>query len=130
MNKSIGGVNIKKIVIVSKVIVGMRPNPFGLDQGVNIFKKSLSENLKENLEQELKEKSMDYKVVIDSTYDNLESLIQDEASLLLISPYIKGYVDTNNIDEDKYYILSEKEFNTGYINDIIDYLEKLDSIGI
>ncbi|MEW8974011.1 MAG: hypothetical protein AB2375_07435 [Tissierellaceae bacterium] len=121
---------MKKIVIVSKVIVGIRPNPFGLDQGANIFKKSLSENLKENLEQELKEKSMDYKVFIDYTYDSLKSLIQDGASLLLISPYIKGYVDINNIDEDKYYILSEKEFNTGYVNDIISYLERLDSICI
>lgn len=114
---------MKNIIIIAKVIVGARPNPFGMDGGLNIFKKSLSETLKEKLNQKLKEKNMDYKVHVDSTYDDLKNLIHDEDTLLLISPYIKDKTDMECISKDNYYILSETEFNDGYVEDIITYLE-------
>ncbi|CUU49427.1 hypothetical protein [Clostridium beijerinckii] len=114
---------MKDIIIIAKVIVGVRPNPFGMDGGLNIFKKSLSEILKEKLNQKLKEKNMDYKVNVDSTYDDLKNLIQDEDTLLLISPYIKDKVDIEDISKNNYYILSENEFNDGYVEDIITHLE-------
>lgn len=114
---------MKNIIIIAKVIVGGRPNPFGMDRGLNIFKKSLSETLKEKLNQKLKEKNMDYKVHVDSTYDDLKNLIQDEDTLLLISPYIKDKVDIDGINKNNYYILRETEFNDGYVEDIITYLE-------
>ncbi|WP_026885560.1 hypothetical protein [Clostridium beijerinckii] len=114
---------MKNIIIIAKVIVGARPNPFGMDRGLNIFKKSLSETLKEKLNQKLKEKNMDYAVHVDSTYDSLKNLIQDEDTLLLISPYIKDKVDIGGISKNNYYILTEKEFNDGYVEDIITYLE-------
>lgn len=47
--------------------------------------------------------------------------------MLLISPYIKDKVDINNISKNNYYILSEKEFNDGYVENIIRYLEELDN---
>lgn len=108
-------IELKNIIIIAKVIVGARPNPFGMDGGLNIFKKSLSETLKE--------KNMDYEVHVDSTYDDLKNLIQDEDTLLLISPYIKDKVDIDGISKNNYYILSENEFNNGYVEDIITYLE-------
>lgn len=114
---------MKDIIIIAKVIVGARPNPFGMDGGLNIFKKSLSETLKEKLNQKLKEKNMDYEVHVDSTYDDLKNLIQDEDTLLLISPYIKDKVDIDGISKNNYYILSENEFNDGYVEDIITRLE-------
>ncbi|SQB01202.1 Uncharacterised protein [Clostridium beijerinckii] len=66
---------------------------------------------------------MDYKVHVDSTYDDLKNLIQDEDTLLLISPYIKDKVDIDGINKNNYYILRETEFNDGYVEDIITYLE-------
>ncbi len=108
-------IKLKNIIIIAKVIVGARPNPFGMDRGLNIFKKSLSETLKE--------KNMDYEVYVDSTYDGPKKLIQDEDTLLLISPYIKDKVDIDGISKNNYYILSENEFNDGYVEDIITYLE-------
>lgn len=121
---------LKNIVIVSKVIFGARPKPFGMDGGLNIFKKSLSETFKENLNKKLKEKNMNYEASVDFTYDSLKNLIKDGASLLLLSPYIKEIVNTSNINKNDYYILSEKEFINGYVENIISYLEELDSKGL
>lgn len=118
---------MKNIVIVSKVNFGARPNPFGMDGGLNIFKKSISETFKDNLNKKLKEKNMNYEASVDSTYDSLKNLIKDGASLLLLSPYIKEIVSTNNINKNDYYILSEKEFINGYVENIISYLEELDN---
>lgn len=112
------------VVIISKVIAGIRPNPFGMDKGFNIFKKSLSEKFKANLDQALKENSMDYSVSIDKTYANIDSFIQNDAKLVLISPYVKEYVNVNNMSANNYYILSEKEFNDGYTKDIITFLKQ------
>ncbi|MCR2043454.1 hypothetical protein [Anaerosalibacter massiliensis] len=47
--------------------------------------------------------------------------------MLLISPYIKDKVDINNISKNNYYILSDKEFNDEYVENIIRYLEELDN---
>lgn len=117
---------MKNIIIVSKAVTGIRPNPFGPEGRLNIFKKSQSETLKENLNQKFKEKNMSYKAAIDFTFDSLEDLIRDGASLILISPYIKERIDMSNISKNQYYILSEKEFNEGYTENIISYLEDLD----
>lgn len=82
--------NLKNIVIASKAVVGMRPRPIrGMDKGLNIFKKSLSQNLQNKLKIALKENNMDYEVSIDQTYDSIEDIIKNNARLVLISPYIK-----------------------------------------
>lgn len=116
---------MKNIVIISKVIVGVRPRAIGMERGLNIFKKSLSKKLKENLDKKLKEKNMDYRVEIDRTYESLEDLIKNGADLILISPFIKENIDVKNINKNNYYIMSEKEFLDGYIEAIVDYIEKL-----
>lgn len=113
------------IIIISKVIIGMRPNPFGVDKGLNIFKRSLSKKLKDNLEKDLNENGGDYKISIDNSYESAAQLIQNNADLLLISPYVKDYVELDNLNENSCYILSEKEFNKGYTKDIIIYLYKV-----
>lgn len=115
------------IIIISKVITGMRPNPFGMDKGLNIFKKSLSKNLKDNLDKNLKENGMDYRVSIDHTYDSIANLIQNNVKLVLISPYVKDHINLNNINKNNYYILREKEFNDRYVKDIIIYLKKVNN---
>ncbi|MGD6842548.1 hypothetical protein ACQCVH_08485 [Bacillus infantis] len=116
---------MRNIVIVSKVVVGARPNPFGIDRGLNIFKKSYSKTLESHLNQIFLEKGLDYKASVDSTYDSLTELIQNGARLLLISPYIKEYVDVHILNNDRYYILSEEEFNNGYTENIIAFLKEM-----
>lgn len=74
------------VIIISKVITGIRPNPFSMDKGCNFFKKSFSKKLKDNLDRALKENSMDYSVSIDKTYASIDSFIQNDAKLVLISP--------------------------------------------
>lgn len=116
---------MKNIAILAKVIVGMRPNPFGMDGGLNIFKKSLSETLKNKIKERLIQENMDYDVSVDTTYDSCETILHNGASLILISPYIKNNVEINNLNPKSYYMLSENEFNNAYVEDIITYIKNL-----
>ncbi|MFS0781477.1 hypothetical protein [Bacillus sp. 1P06AnD] len=116
---------MKNIVILAKVIVGVRPNPFGMDGGLNIFKKSLSDKLKNKIKERLVQENMDYEVSVDTTYDSCESIINNVANLILISPYIKNNVEVNNLNPKSYYLLNENEFNEAYVEDIITYIKNL-----
>ncbi len=69
---------------------------------------------------------MDYNVKLDQSFGDMEELIKEKTNLILISPYIKNYVDISNIDENKYYILSEKEFLEGNIENIIKNLSSIE----
>lgn len=115
---------MRKIVIVSKVISGVRPNPFGLDGSGNPFKKSFSEKLKEELNNSFKEKNMDYTVEIDTEFDPLEKIIKNGAYKILISPFIKDAVNLDEIKKDDYYILNEDEFSNCVIDNILKELAK------
>lgn len=117
---------MKNIVIVSKVVIGSRPIAVGPDKGLNIFKKSISTNLKNTLNEIFKAKNMNCIASVDHTYDTLDKLINDGADLLVLSPYIKTHIDTSNLSKDDYYMLSEEDFNNANVEKIIDYLEKLD----
>lgn len=114
---------MKNIIIITKTIVGIRPNPFGFDGRKNLLGKPFSRILQENLTKELSKRNMGYKVTIDTSYESLDDLLNKGVDLLLISPYIKAQVDLSRIDKSKYYILSEEEFNTGNINKIIEFLK-------
>lgn len=120
-----GGEIMKNIVILTKDIVGMRANPFEMDGGLNIFKKSLSETLKNKIKERLIQENMDYDVSVDTTYDSCETILHNGASLILISPYIKNNVEINNLNPKSYYMLSENEFNNAYVEDIITYIKNL-----
>lgn len=113
---------MKKIVIVAKVSLDSRAKPVGLDGGVNFFKKSLSRSLSDNLNERLIEENMDYQADVDQTYDSLEDLIRNGADLVLISPYIRDNISTENLDEANYYMLNEQEFLDGEVDNIISRL--------
>jgi len=116
---------MKNIVVLAKVIVGIRPNPFGMDGGLNIFKKSSSETLKNKIKERLIQENMDYDVLVDTTYDTCETIINNGASLILISPYIKDKVEVKNLNPKSYYMLNENEFNNAYVEDVITYIKNL-----
>ncbi|GAB6169564.1 hypothetical protein JCM1393_20240 [Clostridium carnis] len=120
---------MRSIIIISKVNIGISPGArVGINRkGLNIFKKTLSTSLKDNLKEKLIEENMDYNVEVDNSYDNCENIIKKGVNLLLISPYIKDKIDIKNINKKYYYILSEKEFNEGYVEDIIEYLKQYTS---
>lgn len=118
---------MRNIVIIAKVLVGMRYNPFGLDGGQILFKKSLSEKLKSALKERFIQGKMDYDVTVDTTYESCETIIRNGASLLLISPYVKNMVDVTNMDSKRYYFLNEDEFNNSDVEGIIRYLKSLQS---
>ncbi|ELC8442626.1 hypothetical protein QYB59_001653 [Clostridium perfringens] len=119
---------MSNIVIISKIIVSAIPNPFSMDVELNFFKKSLSQILKDKLNKRLTQENMNYVMFVDCTYDDCEKIIKevsmiDATSLLLISPYIKDKIRVSDSEKKNYYILSEKEFNYAYIEDIINYIK-------
>ncbi|WP_342506362.1 hypothetical protein [Sporosarcina sp. FSL K6-2383] len=116
---------MKHIVILAKVIVGIRPNPFGWDGGWTIFKKPLSEKLEVSIRKRLRQEGMDYDVSVDTTYDTCETIINNGASLILISPYIKHIVEVNNLNPRSYYLLNENEYNDAYVEEIIANIKNL-----
>lgn len=111
------------IVIVSKTIVGVRPVPIGIDRGGNIFKGTLSGALKNNLKERLSEEKIDCNIEVDRTYDNCETMVKRGVNLILVSPYVKDKVDMDRVHKNHLYVLSEKEFNKGYVENIVEYIK-------
>lgn len=114
---------MKKVVILSKAIVGKRPIAYGLDRGFNPFRKPLSKVLQDNLNTKFKELNMDYQAVVDKSYGNMEDLIKEGADTILISPYIREYVNVKGIKSKYYYMLNEEEFVQGKLKNIINLLD-------
>ncbi len=109
---------MKKIIIISKAIVGARPAPFGYN-GI-FLKKSLREKLQDKLNKYFKDNNIDYMAETDESYKDIKELIAEGYDKVLISPYIKDKIDLKNIDNNKYYVLTYEEFNDCIIDNIIN----------
>lgn len=114
--------NMKNVVIVPKVAI---PRAFGLD-GRFLFKKSWSRQFKEKLNKRFLESGMNYQASVDITYEDLETLLSQGANVLLISPYIKNKVNTDNLNSGDYYVLSRDEFNNTQVEDVLKFLIDID----
>lgn len=113
-----------KIIIVSKVINGVKPIPIGFEGDFTFLKGKLSGMLEKELTQNLLNEGIICDIEVDYTYDSCEELINEGADILLISPFVKSRVDVNNIEKQKIYFLSEEEFMNTNVNDIVKYIKK------
>ena len=115
---------MKKIIIINKVIIGIRPYPFGYD-GLNIsfLKKSLSSKLQDKLNEYFKNNNINNIEEIDKSYKPIEEIIDKNVYKVLISPYIKDKICLQNLNKNIYYILTEEEFNNCFIDNILKNLE-------
>jgi len=53
-------------------------------------------------------------------FESPNELLANDGLVVLISPYIKSRVDVSNFAPEKYYLLSEEEFNEGIVNRIME----------
>lgn len=109
---------MKSIVIVAKVAFGFRGWPIGLDG--NIMKKN-SIRLRNDLRKRLREKGVECDVAVDNHTD-IRTLKSSGADLILISPFIKSYIDVSEINEEDYCFISEEAFLSGDSEEIVDML--------
>ena len=108
------------IMIVTKIPMGMRGVPIGIDG--NLFKKN-STTLKKNLQNKLKEKKLDCTVEVNNYKGDLLEMKQDGANLILLSPYIKTLVDVSGLEEKDYYFMSESDYLHCSIDNILYAIE-------
>lgn len=112
-----------KIIIISKVVSGIRPVAIGFDGNFTVLRGRLSDILKKNLIQNLLDEKITSDVQVDKSYNSCNELINEGANLLLISPYVKSAVNTKDIDKSFLYFLTEEEFVNGDVSNIVKYIK-------
>lgn len=114
---------MEKILIVSKIIIGIEPTLYGFNNEGRWFKKSFSERLANQLNTMCKENNLAYEVYPATEYYRNVQDFNEEYDLLLLSPYIVDRIALKSLDKNTYYILSIDEFEKGETSKIIEFLK-------
>ena len=116
---------MKKILIISKIIIGIQPTLYGFDDEDRLLKKPMSKRLCDQLNQAFKKNGLAYEAYPDTAYYRDVEDLTEEYELLLLSPYIVDRLDFKQLADDSYYILSIEEFEEGKTEDILLFLDNL-----
>lgn len=113
---------MKKIVIVSKWVVGMTPVGLGFDKGLNPFKKGQSTLLANKLNEQFKNNNIQCEATVDNDAISIEAIVENGANLILISPYVKSAIlpTLTEKEKEKCYFLTEDEFLNTQVDSIIN----------
>ncbi|GLC89898.1 hypothetical protein [Lysinibacillus piscis] len=116
---------MKTIYIYPKLAMGFRGFATGLDREGFSFKKK-STRLKKNIENSLKENNLSsFNVEVTHGYESPEELLGNDGIVVLISPYLKSLLGHIDFSESGYYLLSEAEYNSENIDNILNYIKTL-----
>ena len=116
---------MKKIVIISQVYSNGKLKPLGdgVGSGVCYFwGKSFSRRMRDKLNKEFKESNLDYIATIDESYEIPKKILENGADMILISPFVKEFIDLSGIEKIKYYEIGKVEYDRSKIEIIIEYL--------
>lgn len=116
---------MKTIYIYPKLAMGFRGFATGLDREGFFFKKK-STRLRKSIENALKENNLNsFNVEIAHGFESPEELLENDGVLVLISPYLKSLLGHINFSESGYYLLSEAEYNSENIENILKYIKRI-----
>ena len=62
---------------------------------------------------------------LSSWYESPEELLENDGVLVLISPYLKSLLSHIDFSKSGYYLLSEEEYNSENISNVIKYIKTL-----
>lgn len=66
-----------------------------------------------------------FNVEVTHGFESPEELLENNAVLVLISPYLKSLLGHIDFSQSGYYLLSETEYNSENITNIIKYIKTL-----
>ncbi|MEA0564313.1 MULTISPECIES: hypothetical protein [Lysinibacillus] len=116
---------MKTIYIYPKLAMGFRGFATGLDRE-GFFLKKRSSRLKKTIEDSLKENNLStFNVEVTHGYESPEELLENDGVLVLISPYLKSLLSHIDFSKSGYYLLSEEEYNSQNIDNLIKYIKTL-----
>ncbi|WP_249661609.1 hypothetical protein [Lysinibacillus fusiformis] len=116
---------IKTIYIYPKLAMGFRGFATGLDRE-GFFLRKRSTRLKKSIEISLKENYLSsFNVEVTHGFESPEELLEKDGVLVLISPYLKSLLGHIDFSKSGYYLLTEAEYNSENISNIIKYIKTL-----
>lgn len=115
---------MKTIYIYPKLAMGFRGFATGLDRE-GFFLKKRSTRLKKSIDNSLKENNLSFNVEVTHGFESPEELLENDGVLVLISPYLKSLLGHIDFSKSGYYLLSEVEYNSENIDNIIKYIKTL-----
>lgn len=116
---------MKMIYIYPKLAMGFRGFATGLDRE-GFFLKKKSTRLRKSIEISLKENNLSsFNVEVTHGYESPEELLENDGVLVLISPYLKSLLGHIDFSKSGYYLLSEVEYNSENIDNILKYIKAL-----
>ena len=116
---------MKTIYIYPKLAMGFRGFATGLDRE-GFFLKKRSTRLKKSIENSLKEYNLSsFNVEVTHGFESPEELLENDGVLVLISPYLKSLLGHIDFSKRGYYLLSEAEYNSENIDNILKYIKTL-----
>lgn len=114
---------MKTIYIYPKLAIGFGGGAAGLDREGFLFKKK-STKLRKSIENALKENNLNsFNVEVTHGFESPEELLENDGALVLISPYLKSLLSHIDFSKKEYYLLSEAEYNSENMDNILTYIK-------